>query len=156
MQSEEKKLRIKVEKIAEKNNGKIISEDYGLATDLVRLQCDKGHEWVAYVGGVAAGGWVCRECVGEKREEEERLKNLRKVEKEREREVLGKAEEAMVSEVVDEVEVTVLERCGEIVWRGSGADMGFIRIRCENGHEWVSSLEGVLKGKWCGRCATRG
>lgn len=118
--------------MAAKKRGVCLSTSYHGMKRYYSFQCALGHQWEAVGAEVARGAW-CRHCANA----EKQLRYLLADGLER----LRKAANAKGG------------ACLSVEYTGAKAQY---RFRCQDGHEWETIGNRILRGSWCPHCVNAG
>lgn len=124
----------RLQAIAQKRGGEILSREYVDASTPLRFRCARGHVFEALPTNVDSGGTWCPQC--------------------------GRAETARkrVAHSWRELEKAVASRGGEVLTppeKYTGTT-GHVELRCGHGHRWSPLAMSVIQGSWCPGCAKKG
>ena len=122
------------ERVIEKclfNSGLLLTDLNITSKMKVRLRCKEGHEWETTPHSIISGTW-CGIC--KRKEMFETIKNKQK------KNVSGK------------LEPIVTGRGGEIISGEYINQKSKFRFRCEKGHEWETTPNQIIIGRWCDKC----
>lgn len=113
-----------IQKMAQKQGGKLLSTKYKGINKKHKWKCKKGHVWESTVMNVRNGAW-CQIC----RKEKNNKIHLEKI------------------------KIIVHKKGGKCIskkYKGSKTKMLF---RCDKGHYWKTNPTNIQKGRWCPECA---
>jgi hypothetical protein len=113
-----------MQKLAEDNNGKCLSEEYKNDEEAnLQWQCIEGHVWKAPYRHIRNGYW-CPVCLDLK-EKNRLLKNAQKIAK---------------------------KNSGKLLSKKYVSSKTKLKWQCENGHIFYSSYNQIQQGRWCPHC----
>jgi hypothetical protein len=117
-----------MQKIAMDRGGKCISEKYINAKTPLIWECKEKHRWKAAPADIINGGTWCPKCAFERSGERQRYHE-------------------------DYIKFVVTEKGGEWVFGIYRNSLSKIKIKCQNGHVWETTIGSILAKHWCPECA---
>jgi len=118
-----------MQKLAEKNKGRCLSNIYENSQTKLLWECRKGHRWYSKPNTIQQGSW-CPNC-----KQEEVSNKQRKT-------------------ITDMIELA-LKRSGECLSKEYVNAHTKLLWRCKDGHKWEAKPNNIQQGKWCPICARR-
>ncbi len=116
--------------IAVDRGGVCLSKKYINSKTHLHWRCKKGHTWFMSPTKITSGYW-CKQC-----RKEETLKKRN-------------------AEKFNQVKAIAKSHAGTCVSKEYTSLRTALTWRCANGHEWQSSPEKILNGRWCKTCRDR-
>lgn len=118
----------KVQLFVQNKGGKCISTTYVNRTSHLLIECEKGHQWNVTWDTLNKGHW-CPIC-----------------------------NEYYIPHAFEEIEQIVQSKKGSVILLTQNSDgyvrqLDRIRLTCEFGHQWETSVQCVRHGAWCHTCA---
>lgn len=111
-----------MQNLAEKRNGKCLSNRYINSGTKLLWKCDKGHEWMSIPESMHSGSW-CPICAN---------KNIPLTIKEMQEIAIKKNGECLSNEYKN--------THSKLLWK------------CKNNHQWMATPTNIKSGKWCPFC----
>ncbi len=116
----------KAHALAQKNNGKCLSNDYINARTKLLWECSLGHKWEADYNHVQQGTW-CRLCSMKSVSAKQRL-------------------------TIEEMKLIAKERGGECLSEDYLTARKKLKWRCAANHIWEAAPYSIKSGSWCKKC----
>ncbi len=124
---------------ANKNGGFCLSSEIKSVNTIVDWRCKEGHEWKSRLSEVVNADKWCRECATTNRSNTSELRK----------------KSPYLAEMIQELSRNHRGRCitlqdipGKTIIRTHHCG----KFECENGHQWETRYNVVLRGGWCARC----
>ncbi len=116
-----------MQEIAQKHDGKCISNEYIDDKTKLTWMCSKGHKWDSTPNNIKNGTWcpICSKDIGPRKKMDKTLQLVKKIAKEKGGECLSSSYETNHSK---------------------------LRFRCQYGHEWDALPGRIKRGSWCPKC----
>lgn len=125
---EEEQLVIKkLQSIAQKRKGKLLSDEYYQSRKSLEWQCEKGHIWQSTADNIKRGAW-CQMCKKEASKDKLKLS-------------------------IAEAEKYVEGKGGKLLSKKYENSKIPLKWQCSKGHTWLVPLQSIKAGYWCQQCS---
>ena len=123
------KMKLTIEemrRLAEKHNGKCLSDKYHGAHTRLVWKCRVGHQWVATPASIKQGTW-CPTC--------------------------AKTSSPSAKKTISDMQSAAGERDGKCLSTTYEGANKKLLWQCEIGHQWLAYPKSIRQGSWCPKCA---
>ncbi|MGG3608078.1 zinc-ribbon domain-containing protein [Priestia megaterium] len=122
-----RKTIVDMNKLAEKFEGKCLSDSYRGSETKLTWQCSYGHQWKSSPSNIQRGRW-CPKCTEKKRND-----------------IKDKKLEELCNIAIEREGLCLANKYYDVDTK--------LKWRCKNGHEWESTPYSIKNGSWCPKCA---
>jgi hypothetical protein len=117
---------VKLQKIAEKRGGKLLSTEYINTNTKYKFECANGHVWATPLNVIRGGSW-CKKCATK---------------------IVSDNQRDTLQTFID----IATAKGGKCLSTEYISSTNQLRFECSEGHQWWGRPGGMKKGTWCRKC----